>query len=114
MRALKKGNNRARDDKRRYINATAKETLLVDKAARQLVRDSTQQDLVESVDELAKTVTVTPCAFPVSPQKGSSSKASVAGPAGRPDSSSCSSDSDDMSNHGEGAGGAGDPPAPGI
>jgi len=55
-------------------------------------------------------VTVTPGGFPESPQKGFSSKAPVAAPAGDPDSSS--SDSDDMSDHGEGAGGSGPEPVP--
>jgi len=65
---------------------------------------------VESATELAKTVTVTPGGFPESPQKGVTSKAPVAAPAGDPDSSS--SDSDDMSDHGEGAGGPGPEPVP--
>ena len=64
------------------------------------------------MEELAKTATVTPGGFPVSPQKGSSSKAAVAAPAGDPDSSRSSSISDLMSNHGDGAGEAGKTPAP--
>ena len=67
---------------------------------------------MESTEELAKTATVTPGGFPESPQKGSSSKTTVAVPAGDPDSSSSSSVSDDMSNHGNKAGEAGGTPAP--
>ena len=55
---------------------------------------------------------VTPGGFPVSPQKGSSSKATVVVLAGNPDSSSSSSDSDDMSNPGGEAGREEGTPAP--
>jgi len=67
---------------------------------------------VESATELAKAVTVTPGGFPESPQKGLSSKAPVAVPAGDPDGSSSSSDSENMSDHGEVAGGTGPAPVP--
>ena len=89
-----------------------KEPFSIDQAARQLARDSAQRDLAESAEELAKTATVTPGGFPVFPQKGLSSKSTVAAPPGDPDSSSSSSDSDDMSNQGDGAGEAGNAPAP--
>ena len=85
---------------------------MIDKAARQLATDSSQHDLAESAEEIAKTVTVTPSGFPVSPQKGSSSKAIVATLPGNPDCSSSSSDSHNMSDHGDGAGEAGGTPAP--
>ena len=85
-RAPKKGKDRARDDKGRYIKVKAKEPFSIDEAARQIARDSTPRDLVELAEELAKTATVTLGGFPVSPQKGSSSKATVAAPAGDPNS----------------------------
>ena len=75
-------------------------------------RDSAQQDIAESAEQLAKTATVTPGGFPVSPQKGSPSKATVAAPPGDSDSSRSSRDSDDISNHGDKDGGAGNTPAP--
>jgi len=65
---------------------------------------------VESATELAKAATVTAGEFPESPQKGITSIALVAAPAGDPDSSS--SNSDHMSDHGEGAGGPGPEPVP--
>jgi len=84
--------------------------LSIDEAARQLARDSAQRDLAESATELAKGATVTPRGFPESPQKGLTSKAPVAAPAGDPDSSS--SNSDHMSHQGEEAGGPGPEPVP--
>ena len=104
-----------RDERKRFVKATtsaqAKEQFSIDKAARQLARDSAQRDLVESVTELAKAATVTPGGFPESPHKGSLSKAPAVAPADDPDSSS-SSDTDDMSDHGEGAGEPAPVPAP--
>ena len=84
----------------------------MDKSARQLARDSAQLDLAELAEELVKTVTITPSGFSLSPQKGSSSKATVVAPACDPDCSSSSSNSDDMSNLGGEACGEEGTPAP--
>jgi len=86
------------------------EQFSIHQAASQLARDSAQRHLAESATELAKAATVTPGGFPESQQKGLTSKAPVAAPAGDPDSSS--SDSDIMSDHGEIAGGPGPEPVP--
>jgi len=65
---------------------------------------------VESATELAKAARVTPSMFPESPPNGLPSKATVAAPAGDPESSRGGRNSDHLSDHREGAGGPGPPP----
>ena len=65
---------------------------------------------MESAKELAKVGPVTSGGFPETAQKGLTSEAPVAAPAGDPDSSS--SDTDDMSDHCQGGGRPGPEPVP--